>query len=161
LDDLLAGWGNFFVAQVSAAAALAGLLFVAVSINLTRIIEIPNLTVRAFEGLLFLFAVLVISSLALIPGQSANTFGVEVVISGGILWVSQTIALARTWRREGKYHPTIRVVFNQIPPLPIISAGVQILAGRAVGIYWLVPGILLCIFAGILGAWVLLIEILR
>jgi len=34
-----AAWANFFVAEVGASAALVGLLFVAVSINLTKIIE--------------------------------------------------------------------------------------------------------------------------
>jgi hypothetical protein len=44
-----AGWDNFFVAEVGAAAALSGLLFVAVSINLTRILAIPHLPARAAE----------------------------------------------------------------------------------------------------------------
>lgn len=33
-------WQSFFVAQASASAALAGLLFVAVSINLSRILKL-------------------------------------------------------------------------------------------------------------------------
>lgn len=32
------GWENFFVAQVGASAALAGLVFVGISINLTKIV---------------------------------------------------------------------------------------------------------------------------
>jgi hypothetical protein len=32
-------WGNFFIAQVGASAALAGLIFVGVSINLERILK--------------------------------------------------------------------------------------------------------------------------
>ena len=38
-----APWANFFFAEVGASAALVGLLFVAVSINLKRILEVPGL----------------------------------------------------------------------------------------------------------------------
>ncbi len=42
-----AGWETFFVAEVGAAAALTGLLFVAVSINLTKVLAFPQLPGRA------------------------------------------------------------------------------------------------------------------
>jgi hypothetical protein len=38
-------WGGFFIAQVGASAALAGLIFVAVSLNLTKVLALaicPN-----------------------------------------------------------------------------------------------------------------------
>jgi hypothetical protein len=47
-----AGWQSFFVAIISAGAALTGLLFVAVSINLDRILKAATfLTTRAAETL--------------------------------------------------------------------------------------------------------------
>src|SRR6185312_6154219 len=44
-------WTDFFVAEVGASAALAGLVIVAISINVTRIISYPWLPGRAAETL--------------------------------------------------------------------------------------------------------------
>ena len=64
------GWENFFIAEVGASAALLGLIFVGVSINLTRIISLPGLPNRAFLALIILLTILIMCSLLLIPGQS-------------------------------------------------------------------------------------------
>ena len=50
------GWSDFFVAQVGATAALAGLVVVAISINLQRILSFPQLPGRAAEMLILLVA---------------------------------------------------------------------------------------------------------
>ena len=52
-------WKDFYVAVSGAAAAFAGLLFVGLSINLTRIISLPGISDRAGETLIFLGGVLV------------------------------------------------------------------------------------------------------
>lgn len=54
------GWERFLVAQVGASAALAGLVFVSVSINLARILSSGGLPESALEALVLLLAVLVI-----------------------------------------------------------------------------------------------------
>ena len=45
------GWKSFFMAQV-ASAALAGLVFIGVSINLTKIMSSPSLPDRALEAII-------------------------------------------------------------------------------------------------------------
>jgi hypothetical protein len=59
-----AGWENFLVAETGAAAALAGLLFVAVSINLSRIVSYPGLPGRA--GVIFSFGAALIDAWVLL-----------------------------------------------------------------------------------------------
>jgi hypothetical protein len=43
-------WSAFFSAEVAASAALAGLLFVSISINLAQILANPNLPPRAAKA---------------------------------------------------------------------------------------------------------------
>ncbi|HEY0107696.1 MAG TPA: hypothetical protein VGB91_16565, partial [Rhizomicrobium sp.] len=67
-------WTAFFAAELGAAAALAGLVMVAISINLNRILADPVLPGRAVETLAAPTGVLVISSFALVPHQPAAVF---------------------------------------------------------------------------------------
>lgn len=155
----MGGWDNFFVAEAGAAAALAGLLFVSVSINLTRILEFPSLPPRAAEALLVLFAVLLLSLLALVPGQSPSLLGAEVTGLGVVLWIALTLTLARGGKP--RQYAMLRVLLNQLPPIMFVVAGVMLYSGHPAGLYWLVPATLLAILASVAAAWVLLIEILR
>jgi hypothetical protein len=156
---LTAGWHDFFVAEAGASAALAGLLFVSVSINLEKILKYWHLPTRAIEALATLLCVLVVASWVLVPGQSAFALGLEVLGTGLVTWVVQSIGLVNT--HGSGYDGWLRITFNQLPPLPYVIAGVLIAAGHPAGIYWLVPGTLLGILAGVYCAWILLVEIQR
>jgi hypothetical protein len=65
-------WSELFVATAGAVAALTGLLFVAVSVNIERILKLPGLPERGALTLLLLLSAVVVSVIALIPGQSAE-----------------------------------------------------------------------------------------
>jgi len=162
IPDIMQGWDNFFVAEAGAAAALAGLLFVAVSINLSRILEFPNLPARAAEALLSLLSVLVVSTFALVPGQSRRAYGLEIGLAALLTWAVQTILLRRTYRFDRKYSNLVaRVAMNQLPPLTFGVAGLMLFAGNPDGVYWMVPATLMAFAAGIFSTWVLLVEIQR
>jgi hypothetical protein len=152
-------WNDFFVAEAGASAALAGLLFVAVSINLAQILKFSHLPTRAIEALATVLAVLVMSTFALVPGQSPFALGVEITVTALILWVIQLIALLKT--RGSGYETALRLVLNQVPPIPFVIAGVLVCIGTPTAMYWMVPGTLLCILSGVYCAWILLVEIQR
>jgi hypothetical protein len=88
------GWESFFVAEAGASAALAGLIFVGVSINLTRILALPRLPNRAFQALMLLLTVLVVSSLLLVSEQSLPLVSSEVLVTGFIIRPVLRMALA-------------------------------------------------------------------
>jgi hypothetical protein len=158
--DWSQNWNNFFMAEIGAAAALVGLLFISISINLTRILKYPHLPTRAAEALVTFSLVLVVGSFGLVPGQSVAACGWEIGGAGLLSWALHGAALFRT-RHSKRPHNGIRIVMNQLPSWPFIIAGAWMIAGHAEGLYWTVPGVLLCFLAGLFSAWVLLIEIQR
>jgi len=55
----------------------------------------------------------------------------------------------------------LRVALGQIATLPLVVAGIAVLAGGLGGLYWLVVGMAFSILVALFEAWVLLIEINR
>ena len=158
----IGGWSNFFFAQVGASAALTGLLFVGVSINLNKILSTKALPNRALQALVFLLTVLVVSSLLLVPQQGQGVIGGEVLTAGVVMWaivLNIDIHTRRTIDAAFRREISTNIALNQITALPYIIAGVSILTWGSGGIYWLVPAVLFSIIKAMMDAWVLLIEI--
>jgi modulator of FtsH protease len=162
-------WHDFFLAAAGAAAVLAGLVFVGVSINLDMIMSNPGygLPGRALEALVLLVAVLMATILLLVPDQGMILAGAEVLVVGVVDWaavmVIQVLVL-RNWRSMDpafRWHLVPRVVLCQLATLPIVAAGVGVMGWGVDGLYWLVVGVVLSFFVAVLDAWVLLVEIHR
>jgi len=157
-------WNSFFSAMVSAAAALSGLIFVGVSFSLTRILSIPNLPNRALESLILLLTVLIISALCLVPNQSVDATGVEVLVTGVVTWVITLrldISIIRKTEAKYKRYYVQNILFTQCSLLPFIISGFMLLHQGLPGMYWLVPGIICSLVKSLVDAWVLLVEIHR
>jgi hypothetical protein len=157
-------WSTYLAVQAGAAATLTGLVFVAVSLNVNRIMSFSGLSSRAGESLLQLLGVFFISSVALIPGQSARVLGIEVLLIAAISWIAQIAGQIRYMlNRTG--HPLTWLIFRaigaQLAILPVFIAGVEFIGGSPHGAYWLVLGFTFSFIAALFSAWVLLIEILR
>jgi hypothetical protein len=155
-------WSSFFLAQTGAAAALAGLVIVAISINLAVILKHPSLPGRAAETLVLLTGVLVMSSLGLVPGQPLWLLGAEAIVVGyAVLGLTVPIQLRATRKRHPQEKRWLRWLFILGASLPLLAAGLSLILETGGGLYWLVPGIMMALVGAILNAWVLLVEILR
>jgi hypothetical protein len=158
-------WANFFIAQCGASAALLGLLFVSVSLNLARILSFPQLPDRALVVLLLLFAVLVLSSLMLMPGQPIGAIGVEVLAIGAVICgLTSALGIRSTRRAPADLRWTFarHMALLWVATLPYLVAGILLTWGSAVsGFYWLAAAMMLSFVKSVADAWVLLVEINR
>jgi len=160
----LAEWHNLLAVQAGAAATLTGLVFVALSINLARIMAFPGLPSRAAESILQFLQVFFICTASLIPGQPAEALAAEILTVAGFSWAVQIFAQVR-YARSRSGHPVlwlmIRIVQTQFASIPFLVGGVCLLFGMPAGMYWLVPGFVFSFIAGVANAWVLLVEVVR
>ncbi len=95
-----AGWSDFLVATSGTAGALAGLVFVALSINLGRILQLPGISGRAAETIVLLAAALIGALLALVPGQPATRLGLLLLLLWLAAWCLPTLAQIRELLRR-------------------------------------------------------------
>lgn len=159
-----AEWSDLFVATAGASAALAGLVFVAVSINIERILGEAGLPDRALETLLLLVAVLLVSVVGLIPGQGNSALGAELLfISLAIFLVIArlpTLVLASGFEPPRSWIWT-RWSLRLAGTIPFVVGGASVLLEAGGGLYWIAAGIVFAVVGAIANAWVLLVEILR
>jgi hypothetical protein len=164
VDVVPEAWDDLFVAAAGASAALGGLLFVAMSINVREIVALPGVAARAAEAIVFAVAPLVLSMVVLMPGQSLRAVGVEVLVVGLVAWAIPLVLQLRWWGASAD-QPTGkrvgRVVLAQVASAGAPVAGVMLVTGNDDGLYALAVGITLSFVLAVLNGWVLLIEILR
>lgn len=159
------GWGEFYVGEVGAAAALAGLLFVAISINIEKILAYPTLPARAAQTLFIVSSALVVGCFGLFPGQAAVMFGWEAIVVYLLLLCSgvvQVMTLRHFRKTDG---PLVWLIVPTgvllVVTVPGLVGGVLLLNGYPVGAYWIGVDTILSFLGTLLGGWVLLVEILR
>ena len=177
-------WDNFAVISGSAAGALTGLLFVAVSLNRDRIIGHPALRSEAGQTLVLFLLALLLSLVLVIPGTSARTVGVVLVAiaigSGTIL-----ILIGRGGRDARRRDATrdrgmasdqggntppdadgtgaedrLARLLDTVSPnlftmLLVTVAGCLQIAGDN-GLYWLAAAEVLALGGGVVNAWLFL-----
>jgi hypothetical protein len=139
-------------------------LFVAVSINLRRILEYPSLPSRAAQTLLLFTTPLLAGLFLLVPGQARAALAAELIAlalaSGGM----QVYLIASSDKTEQE--TALTWTLSRLRPAAasggcLIVAGITLATQAGGGLYWLVPATVAAIAFGLINTWVLLIEILR
>jgi modulator of FtsH protease len=157
-------WAPFFTAQAGAFAALTGLVFVALSINLKEILGQPGLPGRAGQAVIVLVTPVLLGLLGLLPDQSPRALGAEFLVIGVVAWVAVTAILVRG-REPMRTRPfnemATRIVEVEAATLLVIVAAALLMTGDESGLSWQAAGSAVCLVAGMTDAWVLLVEILR
>jgi hypothetical protein len=157
-------WIGFGTAVATAAAALAGLLFIAVSINLKQILEIKSLPSRAAQTLILFATPLISALLVVVPGQARIALGLQLLASGLVIGGTQLWLDLRAPRgpEDTVWRRMIGRVFPAVLSCACLSlAGATLIAAAGGGLYWLVPSVLAALIFGLINVWILLVEILR
>jgi modulator of FtsH protease len=163
-------WTDFLVASSGASAALLGLLFVGLSINLKKIISIPHLPGRAFAAMLLLATMLVVSLCALVPRLNPMILAGVTFFPGALSWFSSMRGILASLKylrvrspkqRIPVYVFFLRFLIVQLSTLPYVVAGILLGMNNPFASYWLVPAFLFSVLAALYDTWVLLIEINR
>ncbi|WP_314856868.1 hypothetical protein [uncultured Microbacterium sp.] len=156
-------WHEFDVAMLGAAAALAGLVIVAASVNIQVIIAAPSLTSRLASAISGLVLAIVVCAVGLVPEISTAAFGI-VVIAASL--VAAAFAVDASVRIFQNHHPENRLRAGKatvtfVTPGLYLVGGVLLLVGDAGGLVWLAAGAIAAIVAALFVSWVVLVEVLR
>lgn len=162
------GWGEFGVGAAGATAALAGLLIVAISVNVKAILASRVATRGASSTIASLVLALVASLLILIPGQSLLGLGIELAVAlvPAIAIQMRSIVSAAADRHSGDsgVTPGVLVAITGLATLqfaPFLIAVVLLVAGFGSGLVAVAAGIVLVVVASMMTAWAMLVEVLR
>ena len=158
-------WTQFYATIGTAAAALLGLLFVVVSLNVSVVLgedETParRLTEQAFQNYL---TVMLVAFLALFPGITTATFGLVALITSAAssIWVAvrlcQTLALhirRRAWVYSLRRHGSSLIGFGIL----LVSA-FRMALSWGTSYNWFAASTLILLFSATEASWGLLKRI--
>ncbi|HZY37649.1 MAG TPA: hypothetical protein VFE53_13420 [Mucilaginibacter sp.] len=154
-------WSNFFVMVGGGAAALAGLIFVAMSINPKIIIDNKTHKNRAINMLSGFTAIFMASGLALMGNQYLGVLGFEWLV----LWLIATIIFIRGYVvaiRSGESSIGLnapRLAGGTICYVAEVIGGIFLILGYSPGLYIAAVGIVVLFAFLISGAWLLMVGI--
>jgi hypothetical protein len=96
-------WSNFLTAAAGVTSALTGLVFIALSINLTHIMRLQGVSGRAGEAILILTTMLIGLLVALVPNLAPIQLGMTFLALGLATWGVPTALQLRAFV-HGHHH---------------------------------------------------------
>jgi hypothetical protein len=154
-------WHEFFVTAGTAAAALTGLLFVALSIHLDRILGHAEHRFRARGNFFGLTVVMVMALVVLMPGLNGRSLGV------GLILPNVAAAAVNAWhiRRvlptffAGSIIFPLRVALSYVLIFMGVAGGISVMLGAGGGLFWAAIESIGMLLIALLGAWSLLVGV--
>ena len=154
-------WHDFFVTAGTAAAALTGLLFVALSIQMDRILGHPEHRFRARGNFFGLTVVMVMALIVLMPNLEGRWLGL------GLIVPNVAAAAVNAWHIR-RVLPTflggsivfpLRVALSYVLILMGVFGGISVAVGAGGGLVWPAIESIGMLLIALLGAWSLLVGV--
>jgi modulator of FtsH protease len=146
----LGPWHDLYAMLGGSAAALAGLLFVAVSIQIGRIAKSPIFRARAWANT-FLIVMLVVNAALVLTPQDTTALGVELCVPAivFILFLIRTMVGVLRAGLRLPWRPFFSIPLNLVG----VAAGVSLIMRRGGGIYLVTLEFIAIIVWVMFGAW--------
>ena len=154
-------WHDFGVAFVSASAALLGLVFVVVSLHLRAVVDDPVLRRRA-EIVLGLLATMLAASAALvIPGQSREALGLELMPIALVYVALSSLMTFRASHSPRASSATALLGSSSVSfsAGAVLAGGLGLVVHALGGAYLVAAGIVLGVLSAMLANWTLFVGL--
>ncbi len=163
------GWHELFILAGGATAALSGLIFVGLSVNIKEVLALeekdgaPLLTGRGLEALVALLNVLAICIVGAVPNINRGVLAAFIFVVAAESAISPVrTALATRGRSEISKSTTLQRLPVAITlTLIYFVSGITLAVEHGGGLLWPPAAFVLSIFIAALNAWILLVEVMR
>ena len=154
-------WSDFANTVSGGAAALAGLLFVGLSLNLSEVLKYPGVPARAAATLGLTVAILLTAIFVATPGQSFRALAIEIGVIGALTAAMVLAGMAQ--QRAGTHRNRVltSMVMLLLPAVLLIVAAISLWVQRGGGLYWITAAVTTGFVSATANAWVLVVELKR
>ena len=157
----VAEWADFANTVAGGAAALAGLLFVGLSLNLAEVLKYPGVPARAAVTLGLTIAILLTAIFVATPGQGPRALAAEIGFVGICVAVGAVLAGRYQHEHQSRARRMYVTLLPLAPAVLLLVGAVSLWLQRGGGLYWLTASVATSFVAATANAWVLLVEIKR
>jgi hypothetical protein len=156
-------WNNFFILVGTGSATLAGLVFVAMTINLKGVAKDATHRYRAINMLTGFASVFIISSLALMGHQTYRTLGIEWLIVSLLAGVINTNGYIQAFRLHSSLYAlsVFRMIGGSACYLGQIIGSLILFFGSRTGIYVSAVALIVNFYFLVSGSWLLILGTLH
>jgi len=159
----LTHWTDFFILVGTGSATLAGLVFVALTINLRGVARDATHRYRAINMLTGFASIFLISALALMGHQAPAAVGVEWLVIAVLALAINTYGYVQAFRlRSSLYALTlIRIIGGTLCYLGQIVGAILLLDGAGAGLYVAAISTIATFVYLISGSWLLILGTIQ
>ena len=156
-------WNSFFMLTGTGSAALTGLVFVAISVNLRDVVKDATHTYRAINMLTGFSAVFILASFVFVGHQTHQTVGLEWLVVALLAGAINTNGYIRGFSLTGsRYHLSLfRIAGGSACYLGQVLGSAAFLFGAGWGIYLSAVALTLNFYFLISGSWLLIVGTLH
>jgi hypothetical protein len=159
----LAQWTDFFILVGTGSATLAGLVFVALTINLRGVAHDATHRYRAINMLTGFASIFLISALALMGHQPPAAVGIEWLVVAALAAAINTYGYVQAFRlRSSLYALTlIRIIGGSLCYLGQLVGAAMLIDGIGAGVYVGAISLIATFVYLISGSWLLILGTIQ